>query len=129
MPKKNVRVVIPTNPTEQIALLGKIKTKSDELGDASPLKGLKWNKIGPALATAKLNDDTANDLSKQVENAYGARDPEMPMVAQALRDARDILLGLNSDNPKALGDWKFEVNDSPQASSTPAPPQAATANK
>jgi hypothetical protein len=39
----------------------------------------------------------------------------MPGVSQALRDARDLLLVANRDNPKALGDFGYDVDDSPRA--------------
>jgi hypothetical protein len=111
-------VKIPRDPTAAIVLLGKVKKKSDDAGADTPLGKLKWDKIGPALATATANDDAAVDFSKKAEKAYGARDVDMPTVMQALRDARDILLGSNSDNPKALTDWGYEVDDTP-------PPAAA----
>jgi hypothetical protein len=38
----------------------------------------------------------------------------MPRVIQAVRDARDLLLVANRDNPKALGDFGYAVDDSPQ---------------
>jgi hypothetical protein len=43
----------------------------------------------------------------------------MPKVTQALRDARDTLLVANRDNPKALGDFGYEVDDGPQAKAKP----------
>lgn len=39
----------------------------------------------------------------------------MPNVTEALRDARDLLLVANRDNPKAVGDFGYTVDDSPQA--------------
>jgi hypothetical protein len=39
---------------------------------------------------------------------HAGRDPGM-------RDARDLLLAANRDNPKALGDFGNAVDDSPQA--------------
>jgi hypothetical protein len=127
MPKKNVRVTIPTDPSEDIALLVKVKAKHDALGDASPLKGLKWEKIGPAYASAKLHDDAAEDAKKVMEREFRARDVDMPTVMQALRDSRDVLLAVNSENPKVLGDYGFEVDDSPRAATTAAPATAAAA--
>ena len=40
-------------------------------------------------------------------------DAAMPGVTQALRDARDLPLVANRDNPKARGDFGYEVDDSP----------------
>jgi hypothetical protein len=48
-------------------------------------------------------------------NCYRARDSVMPDVIRALRDARDLLLVANRHNSKALGDFGYSVDDSPQA--------------
>ena len=63
------------------------------------------------------------DLAKQAEKEYRDRDVTMPKVTQALRDARDTLLVANRENPKALGDFGFVVDVSPQAKpkTKPAP--------
>jgi len=45
----------------------------------------------------------------------------MPGVTQTLRDACDLLLVANRDNPKALGDFGYDVDDSPQAKVKPEP--------
>jgi hypothetical protein len=42
-------------------------------------------------------------------------------VNQALRDALDLLLVANRDNPKALGDFGYVVDDSPQAKAKAKP--------
>jgi hypothetical protein len=124
MPKKNIRVTIPSDPTVAIALLGTVKAKHEALGAASPLAGLKWDKIGPAHASAEQHDGEAEKAKKVMEREFRARDVDMPAVMQALRDSRDVLLAVNSDNPKALGDYGYEVDDSPRAaapaSATPA---------
>ena len=52
---------------------------------------------------------------------YRDRDVAMPKVTQALRDARDLLLVANRDNPKALGDFRNAVDDSPQAKAKAKP--------
>jgi hypothetical protein len=48
----------------------------------------------------------------------------MLKVTQALRDARDLLLVANRENPKALGDFGYFVDDSPQAKPNPRPKPA-----
>jgi hypothetical protein len=119
MARNNARVNIPSNPTEQIVLLGKVSAKHTALGASSPLGSLPWAQISPALAAAKTHDDAASDLSKQAEKEYRDRDVTMPKVTQALRDARDLLLVANRENPKALGDFGYVVDDSPQAKAKP----------
>jgi hypothetical protein len=57
----------------------------------------------------------------KAERKYRARDAAMPGVTQALRDARDLLLVANRDNPKALGDFRCGADDSPQAKAKAKP--------
>jgi hypothetical protein len=120
MAKSNVRVPLPSDPSESIALLKKVKKKHDELGAASPLTGLKWGEISPALATADEQDGISDDLRKQAEKATEARDEKMPVVTEALRAARDVLSGLNRANPRVLGDYGFTVDDSPRPAAASA---------
>jgi hypothetical protein len=54
-------------------------------------------------------------------NCCRARDGAMPRVTHALRDARDLLLVANRENPKALGDFGYEVDDSPKAKAKAKP--------
>ncbi len=114
MAKSNVRIPLPTDPSEAITLLKKVKAKHEDLGTASPLAGLKWGEISPALATAGEQDALSDSLRKQAEKATEARDAKMPVVTEALRSARDVLFGLNRDNPRVLGDYGFTVDDSPR---------------
>ena len=115
MPKNNIRVKIPTNPTDQIKLLGAVQAKHGAAGAGSPLSSLKWKEIDAALADADTHDKQASQFQKDMEREYRDRDVSMPAVTQALRDARDLLLVANRTNPKALGDFGFIVDDSPQA--------------
>jgi hypothetical protein len=91
MPKKNVRLKIPTNAAAHINLLGTVQAKQ------------------------------ASQLEKDMETEDRARDVSMPVVTQALRDARDTLLVANRENPKALGDFGYVVDDSPQAKAKAKP--------
>lgn|SRR5882724_1278136 len=63
--------------------------------------------------------DKADDLSKQAEREYRARNAAMSGVSQALRDARDLLLVATRDNPKALGDFSYENRRPPRAKPKP----------
>jgi hypothetical protein len=57
----------------------------------------------------------------KADREYRARYATIPSVTQALRDARDLLLVANRDNPKALGDFGSTVDDSPQAKAKAKP--------
>ena len=125
-PNPKVRVEIPSDPTAKIALLKKAKAKHDELAANSLLKGLKWDTLiapAPALARADTADQLSDDPGRKREKATGERDVETPTVTEALRSIRDVLLGLNRDNPDALGDYGFGVSDA-SSSPPPTPPPA-----
>jgi hypothetical protein len=51
----------------------------------------------------------------------------MPGMPEALREARDLLLVANRDNPKALGDLGYVVDDSPQRHKVIVEPVSAVA--
>jgi hypothetical protein len=110
MPK--VRVEIPTNPSELLKLAESIKARHDDLAAASPLKGLDWAQVAPKIAQASQLDDQSSTLHRDAEKAREARDVLIPSVTEFVRSSRDVLLGLNRSNPRALGDFGFGVNDS-----------------
>ena len=82
-----------------------------------------WCDIRDSRISLRLSHgQSAADLSRRrARHEYRARDAAMPDVTQALRDARDLLLVANRDNPKALGDFGFVVDDSPQAKAKAKP--------
>jgi len=112
MPKP--RVDIPRNPVERLKLAAAILAKHTALGAASPLKDLGWTAIGPSVATATGFDNTAKQLEKDVEKAYGGRDALQPAIDKEINRSRDLLLALYADNPRLLGDYGFVVDDSPR---------------
>jgi hypothetical protein len=57
----------------------------------------------------------------KAEREYRDRDAATPKVAEALRDARDLLLVANRDTRKAAGDFGYVIDDSLQAKAKPAP--------
>ena len=124
MSNNKFSVDIPTDPSEAIKLLAAIKAKHTILGAATPLGGLKWTKIDPSLTIAQEQDALSDDLHSQAEKATGARDAEMQVVTEAIRSARDVLMGLNRENPDALGDFGFKVSDARPANSGAKKPGA-----
>jgi hypothetical protein len=124
MANNQYRVEIPADPTETIKLLATIKAKHDALGAASPLAGLKWAEISPALTVAAEQDKLSDEFRSKAEAATGARDAKMTMVKESIRSARDVLMGLNRDNPDALGEFGFKVSDARSGGGETTPPVA-----
>jgi hypothetical protein len=123
MANNRYRIEIPQNPTELLSLMDAIRAKHEALGAQSPLAGLKWAEVAPALNTAKEQNALSVELRRQAETATGARDAKLPLIAETVRAARDVLMGLNRENPDALGAFGFDVSDARAGDTTAPPPQ------
>lgn len=111
------RVVIPSNPEKAIALAKLVNQKHTDDGADSPLNVLKdhnWIDNGPKIAEADTLNEEAKKLEKQVEKIYKERDALLKPIKDTLRASSKTLLGIYASSPKKLGDWGFEVNDTPQ---------------
>lgn len=112
-----VRVVIPTNIGELLKLATRIYNKHLADGKSSLLHSLsdyQWNEVGPNLELAAAKHEEAEELTRRAEIAYRERDRLMGDVPGLIRATRDLLKGVFSKSPKKLGEWGFEVNDSPR---------------
>lgn len=128
MAKKNVRITIPTNPTELLNLAKSIYTKHTDDGADSPLNQLEddnWADNGPKIADALDLDAQTKQLEKALENLYAQRNLLLDPVKKTVLASRDLLSGKFSKNPKKLGDWGFVVDDSPKASKAAKAAKAA----
>ncbi|MCB9187539.1 MAG: hypothetical protein H6601_12445 [Flavobacteriales bacterium] len=118
------RVVIPSNPEKALALAKLVYGKHQADGANSPLNVLKdhnWTDNGPKIADAENLNKQAKDLEKQVEKLYQDRDALLKPITATLRSSSQTLLGIYKSSPKTLGDWGYEVNDTPVAKKTPNP--------
>ena len=77
------------------------------------LDGVDWAITGPKIASTETHNDTAEELSRKAEEEYRLRDAGMAEITDALRASKNILKGKFTKNPKALGDWGFQVDDTP----------------
>jgi hypothetical protein len=115
MPKKNVKVEIPENPTELLELAKKISDKHIADGANSALKAMvdfNWSISQPLIAPAQSNDAQAAAYRAKAEEFIGERNKNMRSIEGSVRATRDVLLGLNKKNPKVLGQWGFVVSES-----------------
>jgi hypothetical protein len=124
MPRKIVRVDIPTNPQELIALGLKLQAQDAALGAASPLKGIKdWANFAGLITTADTQQKQSDLLSEQAQTATESRDIALNHKGELRENtvrhfvvaARDVLLGQNKGNENVLGDFGYEVANSPSA--------------
>ncbi len=110
------RVIIPKTTEKLMALADKVYAKHTADGASSPLNVLKdtdWNTNGSKLIAAKALHDQAKDMEKQLEKIYQNRDALLRPVDQTVRASAKLLNGIYRNSPRNLGDWGFEVNDTP----------------
>jgi hypothetical protein len=79
--------------------------------------------------TADTENQSAAQLYRDAEKATQNRDlalgtgnPVKGTVINYVRSVRDMLAGINKGNEQALGDWGFDVDQSPAPASSKTPP-------
>ena len=118
MATKKMRIVIPRNPSALLDLATKIYGKHLEDATKSPLGTMNdrsWTTEGPRVAVCqeKLTaSEDARKLSEKLTKEYNIMIPDIDAIVKA---SRDILLGINHDNPKRLAEWGFTVIESASA--------------
>lgn len=128
-----MRINIPGNPDDLIALAKAILAQHTKLGAASPLNGINGIAGFGALVTAADNSNQqASTLYEQAKTATEARDNALGSdlttpgyVRYFVAAARDVLAGQNKGSEHKLGDWGFDVIAA--AAATPAAKAAKTA--
>lgn len=118
MAKAPARVFIPRNPSELLSLAESIYTKHKTDGANSPLNQLEddnWTENGAKITKAKALDAQAKQMQKDLENLFKQRDLLLAPINATIKASRNLLLSKYSRNPKKLGDWSFDVTDSPKA--------------
>lgn len=116
MAKKTLRIAIPENVEELLTLGGKIYEKHVADAGTSPLKSMKdhnWDAIGPNLAPALKMHNEAEELERKMKETYEARDKLMGDIDGVVRATRDVLKGAYSKSPQKLGEWGYDVFDTP----------------
>jgi len=125
MNSNRVRVDLPSNADDKIRLAKAIVGKHAELGAASPLGQLKWDKITPALATAETENVNSRRSQAQGEASTQTRDAALEIVTTfLLRGGRDLLSGVYPDEMRKLGEFGFTVT---AIAHNPKEPPAAAA--
>jgi hypothetical protein len=115
------RVNIPVNVAQRLQLAARIYAKHQELGSASPLTMLQsnsWASNGPVVSTAQGFQREAEELQRKLEQAYEQRDLLLAKIDESIKASRDALLAVYRDNPRALGDWGFTIDDTPRSTKT-----------
>ena len=110
------RVVISKSPDKLLALAKRVLDKHTADGASSPLNSLRdfsWAEHATKVAAAEALHIQAKELERQVEQLYQNRDALLAPVEQTVRSSARLLNGIYKKSPKTLGEWGFEVNDTP----------------
>ncbi|MDI9364886.1 MAG: hypothetical protein QM541_08040 [Flavobacterium sp.] len=114
------RVMVSRNPEELLKLADKVYKKHVADGAASDLNNLdadtyNWAKVGPTIAPCLQFHDLAERLKGEMEEAYRQRDALFASIDEHVKGSSAYLKGKYAKQPKKLGNWGFEVDDTPKA--------------
>lgn len=115
MARTDGRVELGKNPEQKLKNAKSIAEKHHELGAKSPLKVLEdvdWALVQPKVEAALQAHEQAEDYKMKMEQAYRERDSAMPEIEKALKKSVNLLKASFGDNPKKLGTWGIQVDDS-----------------
>jgi len=115
-----MRVNIPGNPEDLIALAQAILAQHKADGPNSPLAGLKMIDMATQTAVADTSNKLSRELYRQAEKATNQRDIALGQSGQMksgsvrffVASARDLLLALNKGSGQKLVGWGFELDSS-----------------
>ena len=106
------KVSIPENVEEQLDLATRVAARHALDGASSILNNLQdysWNGLAATIPTCLAHHRDAENLRRQMIEAYQMRDQQFPTFVKAVRATRDYLLGVFRATPARLGDWGFDV--------------------
>ena len=111
------RVKVPKNPGDLLDLAKVVGDKHQKEGTSSPLKlsvDYNWDELVAEIDKCKELHTAAEDFKRKMEETYRERDISLPNIESAVRAASALLKGVYAKNPKRLGDWGFNVDDTKQ---------------
>lgn len=125
------RITLPKNKDAAIKLAKKILAKHSADGTNSPLKGLDIEDMAKQTTTADTQNELSAKLHRDAETAtqgctraLGSDYRTPGTVNFYLASVRDVLAGLYKGNEQKLGDWGYEVDQTPAKPKAKKPPTA-----
>ena len=109
---KQVRVQISANAEKLLNLAELVAKKHLELGAASPLNVLEWDKQAENVKTALDLHKQAKEYQRLAKQAHEKRDTLISPLDDLLKQTRDLLKALYRTEPKKLGEFGFVVDES-----------------
>ena len=120
MARVTVRVNVPSNPDELIALLETTLREHQRQGASSPIPAATVTPLQALVTSAKADRQQARDLNRQAQDILERSNQQLGLAAgQTTRtpgtgvnlatQVRDLLLALNVGNENALEPFGFQV--------------------
>ncbi len=109
------RIKRPASPKKLLDLAAAIYQKHLADGSASPLynlEGINWDEIGPMAIQASEHHNKAEEHKRKMEEEYRSRDNLIIHITQANNATKALLKAIFPKNPKKLGDWGYDIDDS-----------------
>ena len=127
------RVIIPENADLLIHLLDNAIAKEQTLAPNGTLTAAELAELIALRDTGKDANDKQQQHYKKAEELTVTRNNALGITAgmsvdqpgsamYLITSLRDLLLARNKTNPKVLGEWGFDVDDSPKKKEEPLPP-------
>ena len=115
------RVLISRNPEGLLKLAARVYNKHLADGLTSELNNLDeteydWVKTGPTIEPCLQLHDKAEAFKAQMEQTYRQRDVLLQNIDHHVKGSSTYLKGKYSKSPKKLGEWGFQVDDTPKSS-------------
>jgi hypothetical protein len=124
-----MRINIPLNPDDLIALDKAIQAKHEEDGATSPLKGLDMAAYKIKGDSADAHNTDSKTFASKSEKATQDRDVDLGQKGMLRENTvrfnavavRDTLLGKYKGHEQSLTAWGFSVDAAAQGGTTPTP--------
>jgi len=133
-----MRIEISKKPELLIKLGKAVSAKHAALGQNSPLEDIEGiDDLVTLVADAETNHNNSKTLLEQAGTATQNRDNSLGQKGELRPDtvrhlvtaARSVLMGQNKGKEHVLGDWGYDVIESPSTTSNPAKAAAKAAKK
>ena len=116
------RIVLSKNPKENLDLAKIIFAKHASLGATSPLAqldGIDLNAANVQVGSSIALHEAAENFKRQIEESYRQRDAQLEPIVNALKKSIALLKATYATNPKKLGEWGINVDDSKSTNKKP----------
>ena len=118
MARKDIRVDFPTNPDEQIDIIGKMLEMNDADPTKSPLRLMDVEALRRVFNATKELRDAYKEFNAKALTANGEAKVKLGTIQSdgsglfLMAQARDLLMAVYASNPRELDLWGWKTVES-----------------